>query len=333
MRPKVLILTPRSWQATSMTDEACQLLSEFADVRRNEGARPLTVEEKRSMLPGVQAVVCAGAAGLAPEDFAAADELRLIGVLGHSVRGVSPEAALARGITIVNTAAAHGWSVAEMALGLMLCCLREIPLLDRRMRAGEWQESRRQTSDLVGRTVGLLGLGAVARQLITLLVPFRPTILGHDPYVAEADLAELPLPVRLVGLDEMLRSVDVLSIHAGMTDETRHLLGARELGLLRDGAVIVNTARGGIIDQDALVERLAAGTLGAGLDVYAAEPLPASSPLRRLENVVLTPHAGGMTAQMYRRRALSIAHDIRRFFAGEPLPHALTLDQIRRHSS
>src|SRR6185503_8473246 len=126
---------------------------------------------------------CAGAAGLAPEDFAAAEELRLIGVLGHSVRGVSPEAALARGITIVNTAAAHGWSVAEMALGLMLSCLREIPLLDRRMRAGEWQESRRQTTDLFGRTVGLLGLGAVARQMITLLVPFRPTILGHDPYV------------------------------------------------------------------------------------------------------------------------------------------------------
>jgi phosphoglycerate dehydrogenase-like enzyme len=198
--------------------------------------------------------------------------------------------------------------------------------------AGGWQEGYRLRHDLTGSTVGLVGFGAIARQLVSLLSLLRPfacRLLAYDPY-APPDVAAA-LGVSSTGLDDVLSQADVVSVHAGATDETRGLIGVRELALLRDGAVVVNTARGRIIDDTALIAELRRGRIQAGLDVFATEPLAADSELRQLPNVVLTPHVGGFTEEMYQRRALALVEDLRRVFAGEPPTSRVTLAQAIRH--
>jgi phosphoglycerate dehydrogenase-like enzyme len=326
-----VVLVPSDLRARSFGHAAVSALETFARVTGNPHARPLSDAEKAALLPDADAVVTyPGEPGLTRQLLQSAPRLRAIGVLGHSVAAANPRAADALGIAVLNTADAHGRSVAELALGLILSCLREIPQLDRVLRAGGWHEAFPLTRDLYGKTVGLVGFGAIARLLVGFLRPFECRLLASDPYVAAADAAALG--VALTALDDLLSRADVVSIHAGGTAATHRLIGARELGRLRDGAVLVNTARGRIIDEAALIAELRRGRIAAGLDVFAVEPLPGDSELRRLPNVILTPHAGGWTKEMFGRRALALVEDLRRVLAGEQPLSRVTLDQALRHS-
>ncbi|MBR0401021.1 MAG: phosphoglycerate dehydrogenase [Lachnospiraceae bacterium] len=235
-------------------------------------------------------------------------------------------AASAAGIAIARTTAANASAVAEMALTLILTCRRRIKMSMSRTQSGTWAKDI--GNEMLHTTVGIIGYGNIGRRLKKLLTGFECEILVYDPYLsAEAAEAE---GVEPVPLEDLFRRADAVSIHVPYSPETHHLVGARELALMKPTAVIVNTARGNIIDEDALYEALRDGKIaGAGLDVFAAEPLPADSPLLTLDNAVLTPHNSSQTVEslwnIY-KVAIDICAD---FFAGKDSPHILNPDYRR----
>jgi phosphoglycerate dehydrogenase-like enzyme len=239
------------------------------------------------------------------EVIAAQPQLQVIARVGVGSDSVDLPAATASGIRVTITPGANDPAVADHTLALVLAALRRIPEHDAMLRRGEWNRTGvylpRQLSGL---TVGLVGLGRIGRQVARRLQAFGTTVIGHDPEVAEAE------GIRLVGLDELLATSDVVSLHCPLVAATHHLIGAPELRLMKPDALLVNTSRGEVVDQAALVAALRAGTIAAAaLDVFEGEP-PTGSPLLTLPNVVLTPHLAGLSttsvAEMTARAATSV---------------------------
>jgi len=250
------------------------------------------------------------------EAFAAAPRLKLVSILGTGTDNVDLHSAQRRGITVTNTPGVGAPSVAELTFGLLLAVTRAIPLSDARLRAGTWQHV--EGPELEGKTLGLLGLGAIGERVARLGRGFGMRVIAwsfaHDPARAER------LGVELVDRDDVFRAADVVSVHLRNTPEVRGLVGARELALMRPSAYLINTARGALVDQEALADALRAGRLaGAGLDVYVEEPLPpARNPFRDLPNVVLTPHLGAVTREANARSRAMPVDNIIAYLEGRP---------------
>ena len=208
--------------------------------------------------------------------------------IGYDTIDVS--AAAHAGVIVANVPDYCLEDVAEHALTLLLAALRQLGRQDRALRQGVWtRELARPTRRLRGQTLGFLGFGRIARALAEKTRGLGPRLIAHDPFVPAE--AAAPYNVRLVDLEQLLRTSDMISVHTPLTPDTRRLLGAREFARMKPTAVLVNTSRGPVIDETALIRALQEGQiLAAGLDVFEEEPLPADSPLRRLDNVVLTPH-------------------------------------------
>ncbi|MBB5217279.1 hydroxyacid dehydrogenase [Parapusillimonas granuli] len=225
--------------------------------------------------------------------IAACDSLKVVSKHGVGVSNIDVEACTERGIPVFSTPGANAQSVAEMALGLLLSAARGIAHMDGEIRAGRW--TRLQNGlELKGRTMGLVGFGQVGRLVATFCQALGMRVLAYDPY---AGAAGFPAGVeRAAGLDALLGVANVLSLHIPLTPETRGLIGAEQLARLPAGSILVNTARGEVVDEQALIEALASGRLAAaGLDTTVDEPLALDSPLRGMSQVVLTPHVGGST--------------------------------------
>jgi phosphoglycerate dehydrogenase-like enzyme len=243
---------------------------------------------------------------------------------GH---GIDLEVAWERGVRVIdadNLASAH--PVAEWVLGLILVCLRNAGDLYRKMIAGTetWADCENLAfvnGELTGRGVGLIGCGHVGQRLVELLRPFRVDLLVCDPYLSGETVERLGL--RLGELDAVLRHAEILVVQVPLTPRTTRLIGARELDLLGPGKILINCSRGRVLDQDALLERLQARDLIAGLDVFDPEPLPADHPLRRLPNAFLTPHIAWHAPNAWHRYFALAIDDLLRHFAGEPLHHEL----------
>jgi D-3-phosphoglycerate dehydrogenase len=220
--------------------------------------------------------------------FEGLSRLRLLVRYGVGVDGIDLAAATARGIPVVNVPDYGTDEVANHAVALLLALARKLPRLDRQVRAGGWDVFVVQpVHRLAGRTVGIVGCGRIGRAVARKLAGFDVRLLVHDPY-----LAELPPGVTPVSLEELLAASDYVTVHCPLTAGTRHLIGRAALARMKPTAVLVNTARGGIVDGAALVEALEAGRLaGAGLDVTEDEPLGPAHALRRLDQVIVTPHA------------------------------------------
>ncbi|MDP6040242.1 MAG: NAD(P)-dependent oxidoreductase, partial [Candidatus Latescibacteria bacterium] len=264
---------------------------------------------------------------LTKESIDAAQNLKVVGVVGGAVSKTEPEYILDKGVAIINTGWAMSPAVAETSVSMMLNGLRDFPHMIERMKADGWGKAR-DALDLTGKTVGLIGFGMIARRVAELLLPFRNEIRIFDPYVSD-DVVEV-YGVKRAGLDEVLSESLVISIHAGLTDETRGMIGTRELALIRDRGLIVNTARAGVINEDALVAALQSGRIRAALNVFWKEPLPKDHPLRELDNVILTPHGGGLTLDTMRRHSESIVDDLERFFKGEDVQNLVTREMLGR---
>src|SRR5690606_14019954 len=195
------------------------------------------------------------------------------------------------------------------------------------MRAGEWDRESFNGIELHGKTLGLVGAGRIGGEVARRARAFGMRVVAYDPHVNEERARALNL--ELASLDEVLRRADVLSLHVPLTDATTGLIGARELALLRPGAFLVNAARGGVVDEQALCDALAQGRLaGAALDVFEQEPLPADHPLRKLDNVVLTPHLGAATREAQQNVAVEIAEAVRAALVEGDLSHALNAPAI-----
>ena len=250
--------------------------------------------------------------------IAGAPRLRLIQKLGVGVNTIDLKAARAAGVAVANMPGTNSQAVAEMTLALMLSVLRRLSYLDPLTRRGQgWSPDTGLidgVGEIAGRTVGFVGYGAAPSRLGAALEALGAAVI----YTARSP--KLELPGRFVGLDELLASADIVSLHVPLTPETEGLIGRTALAAMKPGAVLVNTARGGLIDEAALVEALRSGHLrGAGLDVFAAEPVDPANPLLSLPNVVVAPHQAWLTPETLDRSLVVAFDNCRRLMAGEAL--------------
>lgn len=242
--------------------------------------------------------------------------LRLIAQTGTGVAHIDVAAATALGIAIATTPNQSAASVAELTFGLLLAVARRIPYGDGWLRHGRWRPTL--GVELAGRTLGIVGLGAIGAAIARRALAFDMRVLAWGREGSARQAAELGVTY-VPDLDDLLRQADVVTLCLRLTPETRGLLDARRLGLMKPGVLLINTARGALVDEVALVAALQQGRLGgAGLDVFATEPLPPDHPLTRLENVVLSPHVGWVTAGVYSRFIREVVASVEGFIVGHP---------------
>lgn len=267
------------------------------------------------------------------EVFESCPDLRLISVCRGGPVNVDLEAATRAGVVVTYAPGRNAQAAAEFAVGLMLTTSRRIAEADRELRAGRWRGDFYAYSEvgveLGAATVGLVGYGAIGRIVARILNAFGADVLAYDPYADPESLAAAG--VRSVGLPELLAASDIVSLHARLTPETHHLLAAGELAMMKPGAVLINSARGGLLDYDAVRARLASGDLaGAGFDVFDIEPPPTDWPLLHTGNVVATPHLAGATKQTAERAASIAAENVAAFVRGDVPEHIANPDVLDR---
>lgn len=239
----------------------------------------------------------------------ASPRLRVIAKHGTGVDGIDLAAAASRNIPVLRALAANAQSVAEFAISLAIAALKDIPLLDRAVKSGEWPTESYRGRDLGGTTIGLVGYGEIGRRAAALAMALGMSVCAHGPRL---DLKSLPAGIsHKKSLEDLLSSSDVVSLHCPLTEETRHLLNEQRIGTMRPDAILVNTARGALVDERALVHALRKGAIaGAALDCFEEEPLPSGHPLRTLPNVILTPHAAGTSKGAVRNMGVQSVNNL-----------------------
>ena len=300
-------------------DEVMERLKAIGEVTVNPKSVPMTEEELKESIKDVDICVTHWASPAFTENVLKnANRLKLIAHFGSSVGNVATEDVYARGIKVISGHKLTGKSLAEGALAYMLSALRYIPEQSNDMRNGYWINESRivHKKSLFEAQVGLIGLGVIGKTLVELLKPFDVKIKVYDPYLEKEQLPQHP-NIAMASLEEVISWGDVISIHASLTEETRGMLNTERLKLVKDGALLVNTARGAIIDEKALITELGKNRFRAILDVYEKEPLEADSPLRKLDNVIIMPHSAGAAARNNRSNA--VLEDIEGFAQGKPL--------------
>lgn len=261
-------------------------------------------------LADVDAVIIRSSTTITRESLVRADRLRAIGRAGVGVDNIDVEAATEKGIAVFNAPSGNTVSAAELTMALLLAVVRKVAAADRSMRRGEWDRNSFRGSELNGKTLGLVGAGRIGGEVARRAKAFGMRVVAYDPFLQE-DRAK-QLGIEAGSLDEVLGSADVVSLHVPLTESTANLLDAGRLALLRPGAIIVNAARGGVLDEEALIEALREGRLGgAALDVFTDEPLPEDHPLRSIETVVLTPHLGAATEEAQHNVAYEATEAVR----------------------
>ena len=270
-----------------------------------------------SCVGGAQAIIQRGLGGVSRRVMAAAPRLRIVARHGAGYDNVDLAAARERGIIVTNTPDATAYSVAEHTLGLILAVSRRIAVGDRGLRAGNWAVRKDcWGTDLYGGTLGVVGYGRIGRRVAALCRGLGMEVAYCDPVPAPEDPA---VPARRLTLEELLSLADVLTLHVTLGPATRHLIGTRELALLKPGAILINASRGPVVDEAALDGALHSGRLGgAGLDVFEEEPVRGMHPLCAHPNVVLTPHVASQTPGTMRRMAMDAVEDVLRVLAGRP---------------
>lgn len=248
-----------------------------------------------------------------------ATDLDLVAKIGTGLDNVDLGAARAAGVPVTYTPGINARAVAEHTVGLAIAVRRRVVEAHEHLAAGGWRDGAALGAGVVGATVGIVGFGRIGSRVAGLLSGFHADMLAHDPYVLERDTDVTGAD--LVALDALLDRSDVVAITAELTEETRGLIGRPELERMKESAVVVNTARGPIVDEDALVEALATdGIAGAGLDVFETEPLPADSRLHGFDAVVATPHVAGMTEACRTEAIETLAANALALLAGERIP-------------
>ena len=245
----------------------------------------------------------------------AANKLKVIGRAGVGLDNIDLEAAKEKGIAIFNAPGAPTNSVAELAIGLMLAVLRKIAYADRSMREGKWVKKECLGQELHGKILGVIGMGRIGRAVARIAHHgFGMKIIYYDVIRCPKEIEE-ELEAQCLDLETVLRTADVITIHVPLTPQTKHLINEERLKLMKPTAILINTARGGVVDTNALVKALKEGWIaGAGLDVFEEEPLPKNHSLTELDNVVLTPHIGANTIEAQERAGIEIAKKIVEFF-------------------
>ncbi len=236
----------------------------------------------------------------------ACSRLRVISKHGSGIDTIDVAAAKSRGVSVKSAVGANAAAVAEHAWALILACAKSVIELNDRMHEGHWDKAAHKSVELEGATLGLVGLGAIGTRVARLGIAIGMHVVAYDPFVETR-----PSDITLSGLHQVLRDSDVLSLHCPLTAQNRGFLNRNAFALMRSGAILVNTARGGLIDEAALIDALCSGRLhAAGLDTFAAEPPPPRHRLRRVPRLILTPHIGGVTSAAYTKMGVAAARNI-----------------------
>ncbi|HEV7647916.1 MAG TPA: phosphoglycerate dehydrogenase [Actinophytocola sp.] len=312
-RPVVLI-------AEKLAPSVIDVLGDEVEVRHIDGTdRPALL----SAVADADALLVRSATKVDAEVFAATTKLKVVARAGVGLDNVEVPAATARGVLVVNAPTSNIVSAAEHAVALLLSLARRIPAADASLRGGEWKRSSFSGVEIAGKTVGVVGLGKIGQLFAQRLAAFGTELIAYDPYVSPARAAQLG--IELVDLDELLARADVISIHLPKTPETKGLIGADQLAKAKPGVLIVNAARGGLIDEKALADAVRDGQVGgAGVDVFVEEPTT-SSPLFGLPNVVVTPHLGASTAEAQDRAGTDVARSVILALRGDFVPDAVNV--------
>jgi D-3-phosphoglycerate dehydrogenase len=243
---------------------------------------------------------------ITPEVMDAAPSLRVISKHGSGTDTIDKTAARARGIEVTAAVGANAAAVAEQAMALLLACAKSVVKLNERMHAGHWDKATHKSVELCGRTVGVVGLGAIGRRFARMAHAMDMRVIGFDPYARD-----LPDYVEQVELEAIWRESDAISLHCPLTEDNRNLLNGRTLARCKPGVIVVNTGRGGLIEEAALLDALATGQVGmAGLDAFAQEPVAPGHPFSGNPKLVLSPHIGGVTSDAYVNMGVAAARNV-----------------------
>jgi D-3-phosphoglycerate dehydrogenase len=318
--PKVLI-------ADSISQRGVDELSRdnVLDVTVKTG---LSEEQLLAVIPTFSALVVRSQTRVTPGILKAGSKLRVVGRAGVGVDNVDVETATRRGIVVLNAPGGNTISTAEHAFSLLLSVARKIPHADANVRNKKWDKKNFEGVELYNKTLGVIGMGRIGSELSRRAIAFGMRVMAYDPYLSATRARSLQ--VELVDeLDELLKNADFISLHTPLTPETRHILDSRRLAKTKRGVRIINCARGGLIDESALVEALQDGQVaGAALDVFEVEPLPADSPLRSAPNIVLTPHLGASTAEAQESVGIEIAQSIRAVLLEGTIRNAVNMPNL-----
>jgi D-3-phosphoglycerate dehydrogenase / 2-oxoglutarate reductase len=313
--PKPVILV-----AEELSPAGIALLEPDFEVRYTNGA------DRDALLPALadaDALIVRSATDVDAEALARAPKLRVVARAGVGLDNVDVEAATKNGVMVVNAPTSNIVSAAEHAVALLLATARNIPQAAGSLKRGEWKRSRFTGVELHDKVAGILGLGRIGVLVAQRLSSFGMRVVAYDPYVPTARAAQFG--VRMVGLDELLAEADFISVHLPRNAETLGLIGDRELHLVKPGLRIVNAARGGIVDEDALAAALKEGRVaGAGIDVYRTEPCT-DSPLFAFDGVVATPHLGASTHEAQEKAGTQVARSVKLALSGEFVPDAVNV--------
>ena len=316
-RPTVAVTIGRGQYHRVMSQQAWDALHRFARVVEHPGTEAAQKADLLSLLP--EADGCITGWGVAPLDtdvIAAAPRLQIVAHAAGTIKTIISEAAWQRGITVTSAAPAIAERVAETTLALMIVGIKGLWPLARGVSAGGWRDGQNWPSrEFYHKTVGIISASHVGRALMRLLQHFRVEVLLYDPTLTGEEAAALG--ARQTDLNNLLHHADIVSLHAPSLPETRHLLNAENLPLMKDQAILINTARGALIEEVALIAELSKGRLFAFLDVTDPEPPRADNPLRKLPNVVLTPHVAGCVDDCTMLGEMAV-EELRRYFHHEP---------------
>jgi D-3-phosphoglycerate dehydrogenase len=236
----------------------------------------------------------------------ASARLRVVSKHGTGIDTIDSAAAGRRGIAVKAATGANAPAVAEHTWALILACAKDVPALDKRMHEGHWDKATHKSLELRGRTLGLVGLGAIGARVAAVATALGMRVIAHDPFAASA-----PEGVELLPLADVIAGADVLSLHCPLTTDNANMLNAASLATMRPGAIVVNTARGGLIDEAALADALKSGALrAAGLDSFQVEPFSAGHPFTGIPNLILSPHIGGVTSDAYVGMGMAAAKNV-----------------------
>lgn len=297
-QPKLLVT------AADLAPQALALLEDFAVVYAGKTPTEEDIVTLCRTHDPVAIIVRYSKVGAAAMD--AAPSLRVISKHGSGTDTIDKAAAAARGIQVRAAVGANAAAVAEHALALLLACAKSVPQLSARMHTGHWDKATHKSVELAGRTIALVGLGAIGLRFARMAHAMDMRVIGHDPYAKD-----LPAHVQAVDLDTVWTEADVISLHCPLTDANRNLLDAATLSRCKRGVMVVNTARGGLIDEAALLAAVQSGQVGAaGLDSFAVEPMAAPHPFHHQAGFILSPHIGGVTRDAYINMGMAAARNV-----------------------
>ena len=285
-----ILVTPTSFRPDKQSQALLKLQEYATEIVFNPYGRPLVQSELIELLPGCDGYI-AGLDYIDAYVIASCDKLKVISRYGAGVDRVDLAAASAKKIAVCNTPGANAQAVADLTMGLLLAVARKIPFLDKNVKSGNWLRST--GIEIYGKTIGILGLGAIGKAVAKRAQGFSMRVMAYDPYIDSAFATENN--IISASIEEIVREADVISLHLPLTKDTRNIISGDLMKKMKRGVIIINTARGGIIEEDVLPELLDSGQLGGlGLDAFEEEPL-LETPLSAYDNVVLTPHTAAHT--------------------------------------